>query len=116
MHLFEIFDQEKALVSQIGIRINQLKKDLEDGDIHPQEYTVDELLDYFQATKPDGIILDPDQLYNMIQVPPLKDVIKNIKGDKVVFVGHDEEDTAPAEAPQDEQQKVVANMAKSAMK
>jgi len=110
MCLFE-FDQEKAQVSQIVALTNQLKQDLEDGDIDPQDYTVDELLDYFQMY---DVILDVNDLYNMIKVPPIKDLIKNIQGDKIVFAGHGEEDAL--DAPEDEQEKVVAKMAKSAMK
>ena len=110
MRLFE-FDQEKAQVSQIVALTNQLKQDLEDGDIDPQDYTVDELLDYFQMY---DVILDVNDLYNMIKVPPIKDLIKNIEGDEVKFVGYGEEDAL--DAPEDEQEKVVAKMAKSAMK
>ena len=111
MRLFE-FDQERATVSQIVALTSQLEEAIEDGDIDPDNYTVDDLLDYFQMY---DVILDVTDLYNMIKVPPLKGLIKNIQGDKVVFVGHDGEQDAP-ETPQDEQQKVVANMAKSAMK
>jgi hypothetical protein len=50
----------------------------------------------------------------MIKVPPIKDLIKNIQGDKIIFAGHGEEDAL--DAPEDEQEKVVAKMAKSAMK
>lgn len=110
MRLFE-FDQDRAQVSQIVALTNQLKQDIEDGDIDPQDYTVDELLDYFQMY---DVILDVNDLYNMIKVPPLKDLIKNIQGDKVIFVGQSEEDAL--DAPEDEQEKVVAKMAKSAMK
>lgn len=110
MRLFE-FDQEKAQVTQIVALTNQLEQDIEDGDIDPQDYTVDELLDYFQMY---DVILDVNDLYNMIKVSPLKDLIKNIQGDKVVFVGQNEEDAL--DAPEDEQEKVVAKMAKSAMK
>jgi hypothetical protein len=110
MRLFE-FDQEKAQVTQIVALINQLKQDIEDGDVDPQDYTVDELLDYFQMY---DIILDVNDLYNMIKVPPLKDLIKNIQGDKVLFVGQGEEDAL--DAPDDKQDEIVAKMAKSAMK
>lgn len=111
MRLFE-FDQEKSTVAQIVALTSQLEEAIEDGDIDPDNYTVDDLLDYFQMY---DVILDVTDLYNMIKVPPLKGLIKNIQGDKVVFVGHDGEQSAP-ETPQDEQQKVVAQMAKSAMK
>ena len=110
MRLFE-FDQSKVQVAQIVALTNQLKQDVEHEHIDIQNFTVDELLDYFQKY---DVILDVNDLYNMIKVPPMKTVVKNIQGDKVVFVGHSEDDAL--DAPEDEQQKVVAQMAKSAMK
>ena len=110
MRLFE-FDQERATVSQIVALTSQLEQSIEDGDIDPSNYTVDDLLDYFQMY---DVILDVTDLYNMIKVPPLKGLIKNIQGDKVVFAGHSEEDAL--DAPEDKQDEIVAKMAKSAMK
>lgn len=109
MFLFE-FDQDSALVSKIVALTNQLEQDLEDGKIG-DNYTVDQLLDYFQNY---DVILDVNDLYNMIKVPPLKTVIKNIQGDKVVFVG---QETSPKyDAPEGDDKKTVAAMAKRAMK
>lgn len=110
MFLFE-FDQDSALVSKIVALTNQLEQDLEDGRIGT-DYTVDQLLDYFQNY---DVILDVNDLYNMIKVPPLKTVIKNIQGDKVVFVGQDQ-DKKTYDAPAGDDKKTVAQMAKRAMK
>ena len=110
MRLFE-FDEDKIQVSKIVALINQLQQDVDSGEVDWQNYTVDELLDYFQDY---DVILDVNDLYSMIKVSPMKDLIKNIQGDKVVFAGHSEENAL--DAPEDEQQKVVAQMAKSAMK
>lgn len=107
MRLYE-FDGESAYVTKIVALSNQLKNDLDNGEI-PLDFSVDRLQDYFRRY---DVILDRDDLYNMIKQPPLKDVIRNIQGDKVVFKGQN----APGEAPQDENQKVVAQMAKSALK
>lgn len=105
------FDSDRAMVSRIVALTNQLKQDLEDGIIGT-DYTVDQLLDYFQKY---DVILDVQDLYNMIKVPPLKTLIKNIQGDKVVFVGQD--DTTPKyDAPEGDDKKTVAQMAKRAMK
>jgi hypothetical protein len=110
MFLFE-FDQDSTLVSKIVALTNQLEQDVEDGKIG-NDYTVDQLLDYFQNY---DVILDVKDLYNMIRVPPLKSVIKNIQGDKVVFVGQEEK--AAAEKPQStDGDKVVKQMAQRAMK
>ncbi len=109
MLLFE-FDQDSALVSKIVALTNQLEQDLEDGKIG-NDYTVDQLLDYFQNY---DVILDVNDLYNMIRVPPLKSVIKNIQGDKVVFVGQEETKKKYDTAAGDDK-KTVAAMAKRAM-
>lgn len=112
MLLFE-FDQKQdsAMVAQIVALTNQLEQEIEDGEIDPDNYSVDNLLDYFQEY---DIILDADDLYNMIKVPPLKDIITNIQGDKVVFKGHQGK---PAfDAPEGEDKKTVAKMAKHALK
>jgi hypothetical protein len=73
--------------------------------------TTDQLLDYFQDY---DIILDVTDLYNMIQVPPLKQVIANIKGDEVIFKGQPDGSDNPEQKT--EQEKTVAKMAKKAMK
>lgn len=109
MFLFE-FDQDSALVSKIVALTNQLEQDLEDGRIGTG-YTVDQLLDYFQNY---DVILDVQDLYNMIKVPPLKTVIKNIQGDKVVFVGQ-EETKKKYDTSAGDDKKTVAAMAKRAM-
>ena len=109
MFLFE-FDQDSALVSKIVALTNQLEQDLEDGRIGT-DYTVDQLLDYFQNY---DVILDVQDLYNMIKVPPLKTVIKNIQGDKVVFVGQ-EETKKKYDTSAGDDKKTVAAMAKRAM-
>ena len=109
MFLFE-FDQDSALVSKIVALTNQLEQDLEDGRIGT-DYTVDQLLDYFQNY---DVILDVQDLYNMIKVPPLKTVIKNIQGDKVVFVGQ-EETKKNYDTSAGDDKKTVAAMAKRAM-
>lgn len=110
MFLFE-FDQDSALVSKIVALTNQLQQDRDDGKIG-DDYTVDQLLDYFQNY---DVILDVNDLYNMVKVPPLKTVIKNIQGDKVIFVGQ-EESSPKYDAPESDDKKTVAQMAKRAMK
>ncbi len=112
MLLFE-FDQKQdsAVITQVVALINQLQQEIDDGEVDPNNYSVDNLLDYFQEY---DIILDVDDLYNMIKVPPLKDIITNIKGDKVVFKGHPDKTTL--DAPEGEDKKTVAKMAKHALK
>ena len=112
MLLFEFDrDRDSAMVSQIVALTNQLKQDVESGEVDADNYTVDDLLDYFQNY---DVILDVNDLYNMVRVPPLKGVITNIQGDKVVFKGH-QGDTA--EKPEGgDSEKTVQQMAKRAIK
>lgn len=110
MLLFE-FDTNGINVADIVALTNQLKQEIDHGKIDPNSYTVEQLLDYFQQY---DIILDADDLYNMIKVPPLKDVITNIQGDKVVFKGYQ---GVTAEKPAGgDSEKTVQQMAKRALK
>ena len=112
MLLFE-FDQKQdsAMITQIVALTNQLEQEIDDGEVDPDNYSVDDLLDYFQEY---DIILDVDDLYNMIKVPPLKDIITNIQGDKIVFKGYQGDKVEKPEGGDSE--KTVQQMAKRAMK
>lgn len=112
MLLFE-FDakQNSAMTAQIVALTNQLEQEINDGEVDPNNYSVDDLLDYFQTY---DVILDTDDLYNMIKVAPLKDLIHNIQGNKVVFKGHGDIDSL--DQPEDQDKKTVKQMAKHALK
>jgi len=105
MFLFEL-DQGKALVGDVVALTRQLQQELDRGEL--ENYTVDQLLDYFQEY---DIIIDVQDLYNMIKVPPLKDVIDNIQGDRVVFKGQEGEKPPETEKTQNDQEEVVDKMA-----
>jgi len=112
MLLFEFNDTQKAtLAPTIIALVNQLQQEIDGGEIDPNNYTVDDLLDYFQQY---DVILDVDNLYNMLRVPPLKDIVTNIQGDKVVFKGYDSKNVL--DKPEGDDKKTVAAMAKRAMK
>ena len=104
--------EDKALAASIVAVSNHLQQQVETGEINPDNYTVDDLLDLFQSQ---DIILDVQDLYTMIDKPLLKGIISNIQGDKVVFKGDEPVSMDSNEQP-DDSQKVVANMANSAMK
>jgi hypothetical protein len=104
--------EDKALAASIIAVSNHLQQQVETGEINPDNYTVDDLLDLFQSQ---DIILDVQDLYTMIDKPLLKGIISNIQGDKVVFKGDEPVSMDSNEQP-DDSQKVVANMANSAMK
>lgn len=105
------FEQDKAFVSKIVALANQLQQEKKDGKIG-KHFTVDQLLDYFQDY---DVILDTEDLYSMIKVPPLKDVIKNIQGKRVIFKG-DKEKKVDMPSPPEDNKKVVKKMAKKALK
>jgi hypothetical protein len=109
MRLYE-FDTDRALVSKIVALTNQLQQAREEGKIG-DDFTVDKLLAYFQKY---DVILDKNDLYQMIQVKPLKAVIKNIQGKNVIFKGQEEKKTEKPDST--DNKKVVANMAKRALK
>ena len=104
--------EDKALAASIIAVSNHLQQQVETGEINPDNYTVDDLLDLFQSQ---DIILDVQDLYTMLDKPLLKGIISNIEGDKVVFKGEEPISMDSDEQP-DDSQKVVANMAHSAMK
>lgn len=109
MLLFEL-DQDRTFVAKIVALTNQLAQDLKDGELG-DDYTVEDLLNYFQNY---DVILDVEDLYGMIKSPPLKDLIKNIQGDKIVFKG--QQGTPAPELPDSNADNTVAKMAKRAMK
>lgn len=109
MRLFEL-DTDPGLGAKLVAVTDQLKTDLEDDKLN-FGMTTDQLLDYFQKY---DIILDVTDLYNMIKVPPLNQVINNIQGDKVIFKGQANDSEGPDK--ESEQEKTVAQMAKKAMK
>ena len=104
--------EDKALAASIIAVSNHLQQQVETGEINPDNYTVDDLLDLFQSQ---DIILDVQDLYTMLDKPLLKGIISNIQGDKVVFKG-DEPVSMNHNKEPDSNEKVVANMANSAMK
>ena len=104
--------EDKALAASIVAVSNHLQQQVETGEIDPDNYTVDDLLDLFQSQ---DIVLDVQDLYTMLDKPLLKGIISNIEGDKVVFKGEEPISMDSDEQP-DDSQKVVANMAQSAMK
>jgi len=85
---------------------DQLKSDLEKGQADPNM----SVPDFLQYLKKYDIIYDKTDLYDMIKQLPLKNLISNIQGDKIVFKGFG----TPEAPPEEESKKVVAGMAKHA--
>lgn len=108
MRLYEFTDTDPIVTRLVAIT-DQLKSDIDSGDVGP-EMTTDELLKYFSNY---DIVVDTTDLYNMIQKPPLKNVISNIQGDNIIFKGQ-EGDGEMANPPIDQSQKIVSQMADKA--
>lgn len=109
MYLFELDDQERLI--KILAASDQLKSDLESGKI-TSNWDIDTLLKYFRERE---IILSKDDLYNMIQRKPLKNVIANIQGPEVVFKGLPQQPAVQDPPPPEQSKDVVAKMAQHAM-
>jgi len=117
MFLFEL-DQNSAKITKIIALTSQLKDDIDNGEGDPENFTVDDLLEYFQLY---DVILDRSDLYNMIKVNPLKSLVSDIKGNRVIFKGYEDDSDSESEdetddQPEDEAKKTVEKMAKSALK
>lgn len=109
MYLYELSDPK--LVKVISA-VDQLKAALESGEIN-SNWDVNTLLSYFRKF---DLILSTQDLYNMMQTKPLKNVVSNIEGDEVVFKGIDQPAKQPEAPPPEQSKEVVAKMAKKAMK
>ena len=107
MRLFELSNPNPLLVRLVAVT-SQLTSEIDSGDQH-SDWTVDELLQYY---KDNDIILAKEDLYDMIKKPPLKNKISNIQGDKVIFKGQD----SPMEPEEEDNKKVIDQMAHKAMK
>jgi len=109
VRLYEL-ENSKEYVSKITILSDQLKNEIQKGLISPN-FTVDMLLDYFRKY---NVVLDKSDLYNMILTYPLKNVISNIQGDKVVFKGMPQQPSVPDSPPPEQSQEIVSKMAHKA--
>ena len=111
MLLFEFTDVDPLLINLVAV-IGQLKSAIDAGQEKP-EWTVDELLQYLKNSK---VIVDKEDLYDMIQNPPLNHSIENIQGDRVIFKGQGSIDGEAGEHDEDQNKKIVKQMARSAAK
>lgn len=107
MRLYEVIAPDPNVTKLLAV-LSQLKSDMESGEEHT-DWTVPELLSYF---KKQDIIIDVSDLLDMISVPPMNKFIENIQGDKVVFVGSDDEFSHSDPEKNDD---IVKKMAKHAL-
>lgn len=106
MRLYEFAGPDPMVTKLVAVG-DQLKTDLEKGQADPN-MTVPDFLQYLKKF---DIIYDKTDLYDMIKQLPLKNLISNIQGDKIVFKGFG----TPEAPPEEESKKVVAGMAKHAV-
>lgn len=106
MLLFEL--ESNPLDIKLAATTSQLKSDIDSGK-RSKEITTDELLKFYKGN---DIIIDKSDLFDLIQTAPLNKIIANIQGDKVIFKGQE----TSQEVKPDENKKIVAKMAKQAMK
>lgn len=110
MRLYEFVDDPRLI--KLIAATDQLRTMLEQGKI-TKNWSLDKLLHYFRKF---DLVLSPNDIYDMLQQKPLKNVVSNVEGDEVVFKGLEPSKPA-AEAPPPEQSKeVVSKMAQHAMK
>lgn len=110
MYLYEFTSD--YLAANIITAIDNLKQKIHNGEV-TKNFTMDELLDYFENF---GIELNPNDIYTMSEVPPLKSLVHPISGKEIRFKGLPQDPT-PADSPPPEMSKqVVARMAKKAQR
>lgn len=103
MRLFEFSDNDPLRIKLTAVA-NQLSTQNE-------PMTTDEFLTVLNKN---GITVDKADLFNMIKQNPLKNIIKDIEKDTVVFKGQ-ERDTEGAEQGPDENEKIRQQMASKAI-
>lgn len=108
MFLREFTEPDPIVIKMVALT-SQLKSDIDMGRA-PANWTLDELLKFYNDH---GIVLGKESMYDAIKHPPMNKFISNIQGDTVVFKGQ-QGDTDDQSA--DENDKIVQQMAKSAMK
>lgn len=108
MRLFEFDDSDIDI--KLAVIVDELKTELDNGEL-ADSIPTDEFLDRLEAR---GVPLDIEQLREKIQEKPLSDVVSNMDDDNVEFNGNSNDDLDFDD--QADQEKVVAQMAKSAMK
>ncbi len=110
MKLFE-FDDSNSLRIKLVAVTNQLKAEVEHNP--ESSMTTDELL---ELLKQNDITIDKSDLFNIVAKDPLKNIIKNINGDEVLFKGQSEAGAGLSEPEVSDTQKTVSTLAKKAMK
>lgn len=105
--LFEFEQDNRTLVVLTGV-ISQIYNRMKDTGFD-EPYSLRSLLNTLEDRDLD---IDPEQFREMIKRDPLKNLIKNIKGDEVYFKGVSDDTN---EMEPDQSQKILAKMASKAV-
>jgi hypothetical protein len=108
MRLYE-FESDDPLRVKLTAVVSQLRGRLEDTAAK-KPFSTDALLDMLRD---EDIEVSKDDLFDMIKEPPLKNLIKNISGNKVIFKGQRDSDKK-SDSDKDDNKDTVEKMAKSA--
>ena len=111
MRLFEFAGDEESTPTKlklVGI-LKQIQGRIKDTGA-TSEFSLEALLNKLQDA---GMTFSAEDFIEISKNEPVSNIISNIKGDKVIFVGQTEE---PEEQGPDEAQKTIDKMAKKAAK
>lgn len=111
MKLYEFEDIDRDAIRLTGI-ISQMLSRIEDTGFK-KEYNLKSLLNTLSER---GYDIDREEFLDMIKNPPLKNIIANIKGDRVIFRGAEEETDDSLAVDKDETSGTLEKMAKRAEK
>lgn len=110
MKLFE-FDSGNTLRIKLVAVTNQLKAEVEHNP--ESSMSTDELIELLRKN---DITIDKSDLFDIVTKDPLKNIIKNINGDEVLFKGQESANTEIGDPEESDTQKTLSTMAKRAMK
>lgn len=110
MKLYELDNLDHDSILLTGI-VSQILNRIKDTGFD-KEYKLDSLLNILSDR---GLDIDREEFIDMIKNPPLKNLITNIKGDKIIFKGQDSESDSLNMKP-DETSGTLEKMAKRASK
>lgn len=111
MKLYEFDDIDRDAIRITGI-VSQLLSRIKDTDFKGK-YSLKSLLNTLSEK---GYDIDRGEFLDMIKNPPLKNIIANVQGDRVVFKGEEQETDDNLAVDQDETSDTLEKMAKRAEK
>ena len=111
MRLFEFADDDSLRVKLTG-SISQLIGRIRDTNTE-KSYSLKALL---SRLADQGISLGEDQFKDMVKNEPLKNLIANVKGDKVIFKGEEDSGDSDSAIEPDDSTSTLKSMAKRASK